>query len=332
MQAILHRHWPDWEGQVLKREGGWNNTTYFVEQGGRRAVLRIYDTHKDRTKIEFEHAVLQALAPLQLPFNVPVVIRTVAGDTVAQLQDGSGKYACLFVYMEGDSPAAQAVDYMYSFGDAAGILSSALAEVQIGRTPVYRPYYALAQAYPLCTREVIEQLCLTPPEPLKEVQAELQILYEAYLEIADSLQGLEQLPHQLVHGDLNASNLLLQQNDVSQVAALLDFEFCTFDVRAMEPAVILSALLEQPAAVRDFCRGFTRHISLSADEINALPLLMKLRKVDVFLHFVSRFLEGTDGPKVLLEQAVQLSAELNRLTEDCGWVQEELRRAKFRVQ
>lgn len=62
---------------MRKRSGGWNNTTYFVENSTRRAVLRIYDTHKDREKIEFEHAVLQKLGMLSLPFKVPVPIGTI---------------------------------------------------------------------------------------------------------------------------------------------------------------------------------------------------------------------------------------------------------------
>lgn len=69
---------------------------------------------------------------------------------------------------------------------------------------------------------------------------------EVYEEITDSLHALEEMPHQLVHGDLNASNLLVMDSGHSQVAALLDFELCTLDVRVMEPAVILSGFLGQP--------------------------------------------------------------------------------------
>lgn len=100
----MSQAWPAWRGTLRKRSGGWNNTTYFVESGERRAVLRIYDTHKDRNKIEFEHVVLQKLQALNLPFSTPAPILTAAGETIAQLGDGSGKFACLFAYIDGESP------------------------------------------------------------------------------------------------------------------------------------------------------------------------------------------------------------------------------------
>ncbi len=327
MEAILRRHLPEWNGTLQKRTGGWNNTTYFVKGGRRSGVLRVYDTHRDRDKIEFEHAVLQALSMHSLSFRVPMPIRTVTGETLAQLEKESGKYVCLFDYIEGKSPLEQESCFAYSFGEVTGELSAVLATFNLDMAPVYRPYYALQQSYPLCNQEIVREICLHPPEPLKTLHDELRWIGKVYDEITDSLHALEELPHQLVHGDLNASNLLVKDNDHSQVAALLDFEFCTLDVRVMEPAVILSGLLGQPEetrAVRDFCRGFSRRVHLSQTEIDALPVLMQLRKVDVFLHFLSRFLEGTDQPHVLQEQVKQIAADLLQLSTRSSWIQEEL--------
>ncbi|QOH63123.1 phosphotransferase enzyme family protein [Paenibacillus polymyxa] len=327
MEAVLRRHWPEWDGILQRRTGGWNNTTYFVKSGGRSGVLRIYDTHRDRNKIEFEHAVLQELSRHSLSFRVPMPIRTITGETLAQVEKDSGKYVCLFEYIEGTSPSEQDPSFAYSFGETAGELSAALATLNLDMTPVYRPYYALQQSYPLCNREVIQGFCLNPPEPLKDLHKELRLIGKVYEEIIDSLHALEDLPHQLVHGDLNASNLLVKDSDPSQVAALLDFEFCTLDVRVMDPAVILSGFLGQPeetTAVHDFCRGFSRQVRLSQSEVDALPVLMLLRKVDVFLHFMSRFLEGTDQPHVLQEQIKQITADLLQLSTSSSWIQEEL--------
>ncbi|WP_068505493.1 phosphotransferase enzyme family protein [Paenibacillus kribbensis] len=327
MEAVLRRHWPAWNGTLQKRTGGWNNTTYFVKGNGRSGVLRVYDTHRDRDKIEFEHAVLQALSKHSLSFSVPMPMRTVTGETVVQLEKEGGKYVCLFDYIEGKSPLEQDSSFAYSFGEVTGELSAVLATFKLELAPVYRPYYALQQSYPLCNQEIVREVCLNPPEPLKALQEELRLIGKVYEEITDSLHAMEELPHQLVHGDLNASNLLVKDSDHSQVAALLDFEFCTLDVRVMEPAVILSGFLGQPEetqAVRDFCQGFSRRVHLSSDEIDALPVLMLLRKVDVFLHFLSRFLEGTDQPHVLQEQVKQVSADLLQLSDRGSWIQEEL--------
>ena len=66
--------------------------------------------------------------------------------------------------------------------------------------------------------------------------------------------------------------------------------------------------------IRDFCRGFSRSIRLTPAEISAIPVLMLLRKIDVFLHFVTRYLEGTDESWVLHEQTKLLSADLIQLS------------------
>nr|WP_249902231.1 phosphotransferase [Paenibacillus sp. PK3_47] len=314
---MVSRNWPEWSGTLHKRSGGWNNTTFFVENKTRRAVLRIYDTHKDKDKILFEHAVLGQLAALDLPFRVPAPVRAADGNIVVELPEKDGKFACLFQYIEGDSPGDEEAGFFGSFGEAAGILSAVLAEVNPGQVPVYRPYYELRQSYPLCSPEAVRGICLNPPQPFKDLEQELALLYEAYEHIAGSLEQLAGLPHQLVHGDLNGSNLLVHSSDRRQVAALLDFEFCTRDVRAMEPAVILSGLVghaEEQAAVQEFWRGFSGVIRLSGAEIEAIPVLMLLRKADVFLHFVSRYLEGTDEADVLREQTGLLAGDLRQLS------------------
>ncbi|MNP15197.1 hypothetical protein D3C76_1075430 [compost metagenome] len=147
------------------------------------------------------------------------------------------------------------------------------------------------------------------------------------MEISNSLAGLEQLPQQLVHGDLNESNLLVHREHPDQVAALLDFEFCTLDVRAMEPAVVISGLLghdNEVEAIRRFITGFASRVCLLPDEIAAIPNLMRLRKVDVFLHFLSRFFNHTDEPKILREQVRLLVNDLNQLEISRVWMDEEL--------
>jgi homoserine kinase type II len=296
-----------------------------VEKEGQRAVLRIYNTHRDRHKIEFEHAVLQRLGTMSLPFKVPLPILTSTGQTLTQLGEDKGKYACLFEYIEGDSPSEGESGYYKSFGEAAGILSVVLADVNLGLPTAYLPYYELGQSYPLCTRETLRKFYMNPPEPFLDLAQELKILSDTVENIEDSLPALKRLPHQLVHGDLNASNLLVTISDHGQVAALLDFEFCTYDVRAMEPAVILSGLLghaEEEDIIRDFWWGYNRLVRISSDEIKAIPLLILLRKMDVFLHFLTRYLEGTDEAGVLREHVKRLSVEVPQLANNTAKLEE----------
>lgn len=314
-------------GTIQKGTRGWNNTTYFIKNKAQSCVLRIYDTHRDRDKIKFEHAVLESLQAEKLSFKVPSLVRTLTGETIVQVEDGTGRYACLFEYIEGESPVDRSSMMIYSFGEAAGKLSTTLAKINPTGVPVYRPYYELEQSYPKCEREVVMDFCENPPEAFYDLRQDLHTLGEAYEDICNSLASLAELPKQLVHGDLNESNLLVDSKDAGKVTALLDFEFCTWDVRAMEPAVIISGFLgheEDVNAVRHLCSAFGKQVRLLPEEIAAIPVLITLRIVDVFLHFMSRYFNEIDESSVLRQQVQMLTADLKKLSQSETWLEKEL--------
>lgn len=327
LRSILNQYPLEYSGDIRQGASGWNNTTYFIEGSLHHSVLRIYETHRDIEKIRFEHEVLQALNQVAMSFGVPLPIRAMNGETIVRLEDGSERYACMFEYIEGIRSEGDSSRAAFSFGEAAGELLSRLAEAKPVVQPAYRPYYELSQSYPACSHEIVLKFCAQPPEPFKDLQESLSALGQAYTDMLQQLDGLEKLPQQLIHGDLNYSNLLVDSHDPAQVTALLDFEFCTKDVRVMEPAVIISGLLGQDnnegrEAVRLFCQGFGSRIRLAPEEVKAIPVLMRLRQIDVFLHFMSRFINGTDGAEVLRKQVRYISAELRQIEKNEGWFAE----------
>ncbi|MEF2964233.1 phosphotransferase [Paenibacillus sp. M1] len=327
-EKTVQRYWPDWNGEINEGDSGWNNTTRYVENKGLNCVLRIYETHRDRKKIAFEHEVLERIRELSLPFQTPVPVKTPDGETIIPLEDGSGRFACLFEYIEGVSPKEGRFKAAYGFGAATAELVKALAGVKTELAPVYRPYYELQQSYPLCTYDAVLAFCDEPPAAFRELRGSIFVLKDAYEQIHDRLRDLSKLPRQLVHGDLNPSNLLVREGHEDEIAALLDFEFCTRDIRAMEPAVVISDLLGyegKKELIRHFCEGFGSRLRLAPEEISAIPVLMRLRKVDVFLHFLSRYLNGTDGTKALRAQILALAGELESLKQDEIWIREMLR-------
>ncbi|MNO12235.1 homoserine kinase [compost metagenome] len=322
--AMMQRYFPDWNGEVSQGASGWNNTTYFVANGADRYVLRIY-AHHDIEKIKFEHAVLEELRHASFSFKVPALVKTITGESVVPFEENGGRLACLFELIEGLRPNDGDSRSAYSFGESASELSTSLAMLDPGVPPVYRPYYELQHSYPECSRGVIVEFCENPPEAFVDLQESLVALGQAYVDISGKIAGIEKLPQQLVHGDLNFSNLLVDKNDPQNVIALLDFEFCTRDVRVMEPAVIISGLLEHEGkreAIQQFCMGYGSKMKFMPDEVAAIPILMTLRKVDVFLHFMSRYFDGTDGPEVLRHQTQSLAADLTRLAAEITWIEE----------
>ncbi len=327
---ILRRYFASGEWKVEEGQSGWNNTTRFVEADGHRWVLRVYETHKDTGKIRFEHEILLALCELSLPFQIPVPIRCDDGSTLVRLADGTERLACLFAYIEGRRPEEGSKEIAHALGAATGYLSKALGGLKVSGAPMYPPYYEMDSAHPLCTPDIVVKFCFTPPVEFQEEAVALRMIGEAIEKFRGYLPQFRSLPHQLIHGDINHSNSLVSRSDEREdrIAAILDFEFCTVDLRVMELAVIVSGFLTGENAmdnVEYFLSGVGQQLRLERAEVEAIPLLVQLRILDVFLHFLGRYLDGVDGEDVLREQTIsayegllQLAFHTNQLSELCN--------------
>lgn len=129
---------------------------------------------------------------------------------------------------------------------------------------------------------------------------ELLIIYKQLISFQDRVPFLKSLPHQLVHGDLNVSNILTGEN--GRISAILDFEFVTHDLRVMEVAVAISNFIDDKEdeaiiikKISAFLTGYGIRIKLTEEEIYVLPLLIQLRSLDVFIHFLGRYWDGVDS-------------------------------------
>ncbi|MFC3802474.1 phosphotransferase [Cohnella sp. GCM10012308] len=312
--AFLNRYDPVRRWTVLEGESGWNNTTRIAENDlGDKRVFRIYETHRDADKIAFEHDVLLKLNEAALPFAVPRPIPLPDGTTFATLADGTGRYAALFTYTAGNRPDGSVPAVAEAIGEAVGSLSLALRELRPTVAPAYLPCYELEQTHPSCPGSVIASFCEAPPLAFQDLHGSLLQIGEAMRAFRAALETVRELPHQLVHGDINDSNLLADPNEPARLAAILDFEFCTTELRAMEPAVALAGLIGESGdlgAAAAFLKGFGRMAPLNVNEIDALPLLMRLRRLDVFVHFLGRYLSGVDEAAVLRQQTQETAAGL----------------------
>lgn len=310
--------------------GGTNNTTRYLAYAGKTFMLRLYNTHEDWEKAAFEHQLLTALGRLTpgLPFGVPQPEKGAAGSGLIRLENG--KLAAMFRYLDGVAPDFGQPAQAEAFGRATGRLSEALERVEqegAGREaglelPAYPPYYALASAHPSCPLDEVIRFCREPEGEFASCMEALDVLGCQMGRITPILDKLALLPHQLIHGDLNASNALVTPS--GEIAALLDFEFVTRDLKAMEPAVCLWGLLPEAGAdeqaearawvsLEAFWRGFAGVRPLSAAERHAIPELMRLRSLDVFLHFLGRYRDGVDDASMLLRQIPDTAARLGQM-------------------
>jgi homoserine kinase type II len=302
--------------RAVEEESGMNNTTRMVYSGTNKYVLRVYDNHRDAQIVRIEHLVLEGLQALKLPFKVPQPVENNRNSTITVSQDG--KLAALYRFIEGQRPSPKNPEHIAGLGHAAGLLSQALNEVKPDVVPIYKPYYEFDEAHGDLTDQAIRVMA-AQSELLSSRTGELQQLLRLRGQLLDLKPRIAALPHQWIHGDIVFTNSLCEGD---RIVGLLDFEFCTVDVRVMELAVVLSEFPEEEegtALERTalFCRGFGSAARLTMDEIALLPELMKLRMMDVFLHFARRYAEGLDPEQVWDGQIVRASYV-------CEWIDRNL--------
>ncbi|MDQ0254804.1 homoserine kinase type II [Evansella vedderi] len=296
---------------VYRGKSGYNNTTRYLEREDKRYILRIYETHNEESKVKLEHEILLKLNQLSnLPFKIPVpVIKD--GKSLLRLQ--SNKIGCIYHYIEGDNPVFNNEEVLFSYGQSVGYLLNALKTIQIQQPLIYRPYYEIEHAHPNCPINKVVEWCSNPQDPYKEYRNELSWIASQLINFKEFIPRIKNLPHQIIHGDLNESNVLV--NTDQKINAILDFEFTTRDLRVMEVAVCISEIISEEAnedvylnKVYHFFSGFGTTMNLQESEIEALPILVQLRRLDVFLHFLGRYLDGKDDASVLEEQIVKAAS------------------------
>jgi homoserine kinase type II len=119
---------------------------------------------------------------------------------------------------------------------------------------------------------------------------------------------------------LNASNALVGADN--GISAILDFEFTTMDLRVMEAAVCLSDLIVAEAdlgqktwdKIEAYISGYGSVAKLTFDEVTALPMLIQLRRLDVFVHFLGRYKHGID-PAESVEAMIRSAIAVDKWLE-----------------
>lgn len=319
MQEILAQYFGEGPCRVrdLGSEAGTNNTTKYVSAAAGEFVVRVYQNFDHPQQIRYEHRVLEELGKRELPFQIPRPVRTLSGDTLAQA--ANGQYAALFERIPGGIPDRSNARHNEQMGRAAAELSRALREVDMGGyESVFAPHDEYFTTHPLVTPESLA--AFVNGEALAAAGAEAAVRsFRALKEEVDAAKdGLKRLPHQVIHCDLNVSNML---HDGDRVTGVLDFEFASPDMRAMDLVTCLLGYVghaeETEERIAAFLKGWNAVEPLREDEVAALPLLCKLRLLVSFLHRLGRYLAGRSSLQEVTEN-------LERLRMQKEWVEERL--------
>ncbi len=300
--------------------GGYNNHLFRVDVSGKPAhVLRVYGNHSNPRLIEHELAVVLQLQRQKLPFAVPAPEFTRRGEMCATVSTPDGmKLMVLLPFLRGVNPTPSNLGQARAVGSAIAQLLNAMKRVDTRGLRLPPSYLMLERVHPLV------------PEPLRAMD-ELGTLADktTRFQINDILERVTSeangvwraLGAQLTHGDVIPGNILTEGERVS---AILDFENCASNPRAMDLAGALDTWLWDVLGDADALwrrydavgAGFTSVTRLSRDEIAALPMLILLRNASVLMHLIGRFTSGL-SPYIDVENWLETMIQLDEwLTEN----------------
>lgn len=270
------------EGRWQAVTGGKNNDLFQIEIEDQIVLFKIFGPHQTLEAIERAHSIVESLSQqldaegfslrVPLPFSFQ-------HKTAHRTPDG---LCAVYPFLPGETPVILDPDHRFSLGVLLGQLSTALGKVQLPKTV----------AAVLLTESASDRYTALPYRHHPQVAEAIANtwLQEIDCYIQSVAPKLNSLPCQLIHGDINASNLL--EHPVGHLSAVLDFEFATWDIRVMELAVALAShgtdrngLLQWTPMIE----GFTTVRPLSVEELESLPDLVLLRRYDVVLHFIRKY-------------------------------------------
>eukprot|EP00667_Euglena_gracilis_P014113 EG_transcript_14609 len=295
--------------------GALNVMLYVTPAGGQRYVLRIYNNGNRSENVVWEHEVLRQVNQQQLSFQTPRAVPAKDGRRHVLLS--SGAECCVFHAIPGDLAAASVSPFR--LGRATAELCSAMGNLQLDSKGPIAPYWDVFACHHYLggRRELFYHEVATNPAFQKCPEAMAYLVEQVRLMEGRLVQlhALD-LPKQVVHGDLHYDNVLVLGDVVSGV---LDFEFCAYNWRAMEAAVVLAEYVQEPEPlplIQGFADGYAQCGHLTLEEVAVIPDLVKLRVLSNVIFFASRAMAKEDDIESLTSRATGCERRVRWVNEN----------------
>lgn len=272
----------------MPRQGN-SNLTKLVSTAVGDFVWKTYSAENSEGSLRYEHELLAWLSDLHLSFTIPAPIPSRTGET---LIPGPYGWQALIPRLPGANVDPHDVNQVQGFGAILGELQTALrryatdprkdvsplAELHRAHRALPEPYALRASALGLASTADVDELFGWFRDELEQVRSLVKVLYP-------------RLPWQVSHRDYIPNNVLFLGN---RICAVLDFEFTSPDVRLVDVAMGLMAVMriwENPEpwpSIEQFCRGYCRCARLELVEVQALPSIMRLNNAWSTLWWLGR--------------------------------------------
>jgi homoserine kinase type II len=293
---------------------GDNNLTRVIETPSGSYIARAYRSDRQLEQIKYEHCVLINLKQKLLPFQIPIPVPTISGELFAIISD---TIVTLSPCLPGSLPGEGNQEQAWSAGQALAELVKALHELKVEVGLHAAPFPPLGD-FKAWAGTVLNLTKLINELPLNEEQQKRTlVLLEESQTSAPALY--QKLPQQIIHRDYDQSNILMEGN---MVTAVLDFEFCGYDLRILDLAYALSHWPDglwntgsEWPVIDAFGRGYLQSQILSPLELKMLPLVLRLRAAAGLFIRLGRFVRGLETQERLLER-------IHKILDNETWLQQ----------
>jgi hydroxylysine kinase len=278
--------------------------------GDEKYVLKFANSAELAGVTDFQTAAMLHIAERRPGFPIPRVVRTLEGDTTATVEDGDGRRhrVRLLTWLEG-----LPLQHTERTPGYAATLGSCLAE--LGRA--LRDFKHSASGYALLWD-------LKGAAALGELldcvdDRELRALCAGRLDAFESrvVPRFDDVPWQVIHNDLNPSNVLVSPNDARKVKGVIDFGDLVRSPRVVDVAVASSYLLRDQddslADVLDFVTAYCKVEPLEATEIEILYDLILTRATMTVLISRWRASRYPDNREYILRSETRARRLLERM-------------------
>jgi homoserine kinase type II len=294
--AHLWQAWPiagPWHLSPLS--GGTNNLVWSVETSdGERYVLHLFPDLTQFPRLDYETALLRALSSRDLPFRLPLPIKTHKGEDITFLESA---FAILSPFLPGKHPDRNDPTLASSGGVAMAALDNALVSLPKIVTPAgFEPTLSFGDLV-LGHAAVSDPLVAVERLPIEHDKAQQiqRILASVSEEVTDLYT---RLPQQLLHMDYDPANIFMEKQ---RVTAVFDFEFAGIDLRAIELCVALSwwpvnlmGTGKEWEVIDALATAYLADFPLSTEELRAIPTLLRLRDAGSLIHRMERYFSGLE--------------------------------------
>lgn len=271
---------------------GVENSNYLLETAGKRFILTLYEKRVAKQDLPYFLDLMKHVMDAGVPAAGPIA--DTQGNILQTLCD---RPAALIEFLSGTSPQTPTPKQAIAAGTAMAQMHLATADFSGDRANALGPAGWAAMIEALGQR-------LDSIEPGLEV--ELNQLMTALI-----AEWPRDLPRGTIHADLFPDNVLFSGDTIGGV---IDFYFSCTDFYAYDLAISMNAWTEEgqtdPTVAQAFREGYETIRPLSADEANALPVLLKGAALRFLLTRAHDFLHQVPGSLVRVKDPLPYLALL----------------------